>query len=204
VLHNVEDSTVGMVWAPSAVWDDEASVFHVFWSSRFYDRQDGGHTGKATPDRIRVASTKDFSSFTPARDYIRSDVPLIDQEFQYLGKPKHYARFVKNEKENRVYVEISNDGIFGKWTRVGNYITNDSPREGPASFADNNNPGLYHVLLDDYAKSPHYVPYETNNINGVGSFKKSNYQKFPSGLRHGSVTPVTQVEYDALSKRYSM
>jgi hypothetical protein len=192
-----------MVWAPSAVWDDERSEFHVFWSSRFYDRSDAEHKGKATLDRIRVSTTKDFTTFTPARDYIKSDTPVIDQEFQFLGNPGHYARFIKNEKENRVYHELSNDGLFGRWTRIGNYVSMDSPREGPASFADNVIPGLYHLLLDDYGPSKkRYTPYETNNISG-SNWKRSNYQKFPSGVEHGSVTPVTQSEYDALSKRYS-
>jgi hypothetical protein len=190
-----------MVWAPSAVWDDQRQEFSVFWSSRFYDASDRDHKGKATPDRIRVASTKDFTSFTPARDYIKANTPVIDQEFQYLGQPGHYARFIKNENENRVYQELSTDGLFGRWTRTGNYVVMDSPREGPASFADNVNPNVYHLLLDDYGSGQRYTPYEIGNINAPG-WKRSNYPRFPKGVEHGSVTQVTQQEYDALSKRY--
>jgi hypothetical protein len=187
-----------MVWAPSAVWDDSTSQFHVFWSSRFYKNDDAGHTGSATLDRIRYASTKDFTTFTPARDYIKSEIPLIDQEFQYLGTPGHYVRFLKNEKENKVYQEITTEGLFGSWKRIPGYAVNEAPREGPASFADNVTPGLYHLLLDDYKK---YVPFQTSNILSP-RWEKSNYPRFPNVLKHGSVTPLMREEYDAVAARY--
>lgn len=47
--------------------------------------------GNATLDRIR------YTTLAPAKDYIVSDVPLIDQGFQYLGELGHYARFLKSE-----------------------------------------------------------------------------------------------------------
>jgi hypothetical protein len=196
--HRVEDSTAGMVWAPSAVWDETSSRFHVFWSSRFYNMKDASHTQPATLDRIRYSSTNDFSTFTPAKDYIKSDIPLIDQEFQYLGKPGHYARFLKNEKENKVYQEMTTEGLFGSWKRIPGYVVNEAPREGPASFADNSKPGLYHLLLDDYKK---YVPFQTSNIASP-KWDRSNYPRFPSVLKHGSVTPLTREEYDAVASRY--
>ncbi|KAF2422616.1 family 43 glycoside hydrolase [Tothia fuscella] len=196
-LEIVEDATAGMVWAPSAVWDEATSQFHVFWSSRFYSKDDSGHTGTASIDKIRYATTRDFTSFSPAKDYIKADLPLIDQEFQYLGKPGNYVRFLKNEKNNQVYSEITSSGIFGTWTRLPGYVVNESPREGPASFADNNTPGMYHLLLDDYKR---YVPFQTSNINS-GGWQKSNYPRLPP-LKHGSVTPVTKTEYDALLAKY--
>ncbi|RDI80228.1 hypothetical protein Vi05172_g9736 [Venturia inaequalis] len=198
VLQTVESATAGMVWAPSAVWDGTSSQFHVFWSSRFYESSDTGHTGNATLDRIRYTTTKDFTTFTPAKDYIESDIPLIDQEFQYLGKPGHYARFLKNELLNQVYQETTTEGLFGTWTRIPGYVVNESPREGPASFADNVVPGLYHLLLDDYTK---YVPFQTTDILG-GKWVRSNYTGFPNVLKHGCVTPLLKGEFDAVAARY--
>jgi hypothetical protein len=187
-----------MVWAPSAVWDEASSQFHVFWSSRFYKNDDASHTGPATLDRIRYSSTKDFTTFTPAKDYIKSDIPLIDQEFQHLGKLGHYAHFLKNEKENKVYQEMTTEGLFGLWKRIPDYAVNEAPREGPASFADNTTPGRYHLLLDDYKK---YVPFQTSNISAP-KWEKSNYPRFPSVLKHGSVTPLIREEFDAVAARY--
>lgn len=195
----VEASTAGMLWAPSAVWDDVASQYDVFWSSRHYSSSDTGHTGTATLDRIRHATTKDFVTFSAPTDYAAlSDTPLIDQEFQYLGIEGCYARFLKNETTLQVYEETTTGGLFGTWTRVSGYVTTDSPREGPLSFQDNTTPGLYHLWLDNYTE---YVPLKTTSIE-TGGWTAESVSGFPTGLKHGSVTPLTQEEYDRIAAKY--
>lgn len=188
-----------MAWAPSAVWNDDESQYYVFWSSRLYDAADTEHTGTATLDRIRYATTTDFATFSAPQDYLApADTPLIDQEFQYLGEAGHYARFVKNETITQVYTETTTDGIFGTWTRVSDTVTSDYIHEGPASFQDNLDANLYHLWVDDYSQ---YVPYETSDIQG-DAWTLASTDGFPSGLKHGSVTPLTQEEYDALVAKY--
>ncbi|KAI5360181.1 putative glycosyl hydrolase, five-bladed beta-propellor domain superfamily [Septoria linicola] len=200
-LVEVETHTAGMVWAPSAVWDEGRGVWDVFWASRFYAEDDTEHRGQATLDRIRVGTTKDFMSWEgAARDYVAlEDTPLIDQEFQHLGGEK-WARFLKNETVNKNYQEISEDGIFGTWRRVDadGYVRDESPLEGTATFKDNVEEGLYHMLLDDYTQ---YVPFETMDIES-GVWTPSGFADFPRGLKHGSVTPLTQEEYDAVAAKY--
>ncbi|KAM5348277.1 hypothetical protein ACJ41O_008101 [Fusarium nematophilum] len=198
-LRIVEEDTAGMAWAPSVVWNDEEQQYYVFWASRHYASSDTGHTGVANLDRIRYATTRDFVNFSPPRDYhAPPNTPLIDQEFQYLGKPGAYARFLKNETVNKVYQETTEDGIFGTWTRVPGYVRPETPLEGPASFADIRTPGLYHLLLDDYTQ---YIPFETSNILSP-RWERSNFSGFPTGLKHGSVTPLTREEYDAVAAKY--
>ncbi|KAI1077798.1 glycoside hydrolase family 43 protein [Whalleya microplaca] len=198
-LKIVETGTAGMVWAPSAVWDDGTPQYYVFWSSRHYKSSDTAHAGTASLDRIRYATTTDFAIFSEPRDYLAlPDTPLIDQEFQKLGTSGAFARFLKNETTNQVYQETTSDGLFGTWTRVPGYVRNETPREGPASFADNVTPGLHHLLLDDYTE---YVPYETSNIYSP-TWKASSTSGFPTGLKHGSVTPLTKEEYNAVAAAY--
>jgi hypothetical protein len=198
-LRTVETSTAGMVWAPSAVWCDATSQYYVFWSSRHYSSSDTAHTGTATLDKIRYATTTDFVTFSSPADYVAlRDTPLIDQEFQYLGTEGSFARFLKNETTLQVYEETTTGGLFGTWTRVSGYVTTDSPREGPASFEDNATPGLYHLWLDNYTE---YVPYKTTTIT-EGGYSEDSVSGFPTGLKHGSVTPLTQEEYDRISAKY--
>lgn len=191
-----------MAWAPSAIWDASTSQFHLFWSSRHYSSSDTSHTGPANLDRIRYATTSDFKSFSPPQDYLSlEDTPVIDQEFAYLGTPNHWTRFLKNETVNQVYQETTTSGLFAgpeEWTRVEGYVREENPREGTAFFRNNLDESLWHLLLDDYTE---YVPFQTNDILG-GVWEPSDYPSFPSGLKHGSVTPLTQGEYDAASERY--
>ncbi|EGY14345.1 endo-1,4-beta-xylanase [Verticillium dahliae VdLs.17] len=198
-LRIIEDPTGGMAWAPSAVWDDETQQYFVFWASRHYAAADAEHAGPANLDRIRYATTRDFVSFSRPRDYhALPDTPLIDQEFQHLGAPGAYARFLKNETVNQVYQETTTDGLFGTWTRVPGYVRPESPLEGPASYADNLIAGRYHLFLDNYTE---YVPFVTSNV-ATGVWAPASREGFPRGLKHGSVTPLTQKEYDAVAARY--
>lgn len=73
-------------------------------------------------------------------------------------------------------------------------------REGAASFKDNLDPNVYHLWLDDYSGNGNYIPYQTSNIE-KGGYTRSTAPKFPSGLRHGSITPVTQAQYNALKAK---
>jgi hypothetical protein len=198
-LKTVEGATAGMVWAPSAVWDDATQQFYVFWASRLYASSDTAHTGTAGLDRIRYATTKDFKTFSAPKDYVApTNTPVIDQEFQYLGQKGHFTRFIKNETTLQVYQENTTGGLFGTWTRVPGYVTSGSPWEGTASFADNTVAGKYHILLDNYVE---YVPFETTNIKG-GKWAASSTLGFPTGLKHGSVTQLTQKEYNAVKAKF--
>ncbi|KAF9883377.1 hypothetical protein FE257_003544 [Aspergillus nanangensis] len=197
----IEDDTAGMAWAPSAVWDDTEQQYYLFWASRLYDTSDTAHTGDATLDRIRYTTTTDFATFSPPADYVARDgEPVIDQDFQYLGSPGAYARFIKDENVLQVYEETTTDGLLGEWTRLPGYIASDTQYEGAAAFADINTPGRYYVLLDNYEE---YVPFQTDDIQ-AGSWEKSDASQFPGGLKHGSVFLLTQEEYDAVVGTYGV
>lgn len=186
----LEESGAGMLWAPTVVEVD--GTFHVFWFTNMYHANDNGH--KADPSQWGVthySTTKDFKTFSPPKQY---DVKGMDLEFQKLGG-NSFARFAKNA--DKVFEEVSHDGLFGKWTRVGgqnSFVTNKMA-EGPASFRDNKQPNLFHLWLDDFSKSGTYLPYETNDILS-GHYTPSPAPHFPRNLRHGSVLPVTQKEYE--------
>lgn len=188
-----------MLWAPSAVWDDTTSQYYVFWSSQLYSSTDQSHRGTASLKRIRYATTKDFVTFTTPRDYLApAQNSIIDQEFLYLGQPGHYARFYKDESAgSHVMIEITSDGLFGTWTRLGS-VRGEGRREGPAAFADNTTPGKYYLFLDNYTQ---YLPFQTSNISAV-PWAVADWPNFPPGLKHGSVTPLTRQEYDAVVAKY--
>lgn len=195
----MEDETAGMLWAPSAVWDSDTSQYHVFWSTQLYSPSDPSHTGTATLKRIRYATTRDFAAFSPPKDYLAPPrSAIIDQEFLYLGKPGHFARFYKNETAgSRVVIETTTNGLFGSWKTIGNVRT-EGRREGPAAWADNTVPGRYYLLLDDYTQ---YLPFQTNDV-GTVPWGVPRWPDFPKGLKHGSVTPLTSGEYEAIRLRY--
>ncbi|KAF9784207.1 hypothetical protein IL306_007979 [Fusarium sp. DS 682] len=177
-LRIIESDTAGMAWAPSVVWDDPLKQYYVFWAARHYAASDPGHKGTATLDRIRYATTTDFKTFSAPKDYhALKDTGLIDQGFLYLGKPGHFARFLKNETINQVYQETTTTGLFGT--------------------------GLVSPDMSDLSRrlKAQYIPFQTSNILSP-KWEKSNFPNFPKGLKHGSVTPLTKKEYDAIAAKY--
>jgi hypothetical protein len=201
-LIEVEDSSAGMVWAPSAVFDEEKGMYLVHWASKFYSASDPGHTGTPSAIKLRAAYTSDFTSFTEPQDYIDySPTNVIDLEFLPLGN-NAYARFVKDESAKTVFTEVSTTGLFGTWTRPqGADSVVEAGVEGPAVYWDNQVEGKAHLLLDFYGADG-YRPYESTDVEG-GVWTASDRSAWPENLRHGSVLPITQAQSEALKARWA-
>ncbi|KAJ4316253.1 hypothetical protein N0V94_005532 [Neodidymelliopsis sp. IMI 364377] len=201
-LIEIENADAGMVWAPSAIWDDAKGQYLVHWASKFYAASDPGHTGAPGAIKLRYAYTSDFETFTEPADYINyAPTDVIDLEFLPLGN-NAYARFVKDETAKTVFTEISTEGLFGTWTRPqGPESVIESGVEGPAVYWDNEVEGKAHLLLDFYGADG-YRPYESVDVEG-GLWTASERSAWPEGLRHGSVLPITQAQGDALSAKWA-
>jgi hypothetical protein len=92
-----------------------------------------------------------------------------------------------------IIVEKSQGGLFGTWTTMGPRIQN---REGPLAFRDIDDPNKVHLWVDRFggANGYGYDAWETTSIAN-GAFTRSGKPVTPSGIRHGSVTPLTSGEY---------
>ncbi|KAK2760418.1 hypothetical protein FQN54_002488 [Arachnomyces sp. PD_36] len=196
----VEDDTAGMVWAPDAIWDPEQGQYLVHWASRFYDPSDPDHTGTPSESIMRYAHTSDFQTFTPASTLIdATPTSIIDLNILPLtpNTTTSYARFLKNESVKNVYMERSDTGLFGTWTRVGGEeaIIREGV-EGPAAYLDNEVEGKAYLLLDYYGEDG-YHPLESTDLDS-GEWVDSDRSEFPVERRHGSVIGVDGGRYEAL------
>ena len=171
-----------------------------------YSSSDTRHTGAPSSIRIRYAHTRDFRTFTAPRTYIdRSPTSIIDLDILPLypdADNQQYVRFMKDETRKNVFMEYSTTGLFGSWTRAGGGSgTIAAQVEGPAAYRDNLVDGKMHVLLDFYGGGG-YRPYESSGDLRDNRWTASSRGGFPSNLRHGSVLPVNQTLFDALSKKW--
>ncbi|PGH15614.1 hypothetical protein AJ80_05479 [Polytolypa hystricis UAMH7299] len=202
-LVKVENDNAGMVWAPDAIWDEEAGQYMVHWSSRFFAGNDPNHAGTRSASMIRYAYTSDFRTFSEPKTYIDpSPLSVIDLAFIHMGG-NSYARFLKNEASNpSVYMERSDNGLFGTWTRPGGpnaYIREGV--EGPYAYRDNLDPNKTYLLVDYYGADG-YRPLQSTNLNSQNSWVDADRSSFPQLRRHGSVISITQDRYDALQAKW--
>jgi hypothetical protein len=166
-----------------------------------YTATDTAHTGTPGPSVIRYAYTSDFRTFTAPETFISAGTtPIIDLSILPLGGTS-YVRFLKNESATNVYMERSDTGLFGTWTRPGGATAIiRSSVEGPASDLDNQVAGKAHLLLDYYG-SDGYRPFESTDLSSQ-TWTDSNRTNFPSNRRHGSVIGIDQVAYTALNAKW--
>ncbi|ORY61689.1 glycoside hydrolase family 43 protein [Pseudomassariella vexata] len=202
-LVTVEDATAGMVWAPEAIWDASKGQYLVHWASKFYSASDTSHTGTPSNIRIRYSYTSDFKTFTAPQIYIdNSPTDIIDLDILPLDSSgTSYLRFMKDETAKTVFMESSTNGLFGSWVRAGgNSGIITSQVEGPAAYRDNQVENKVHVLLDFYGGDG-YRPYESTEPKS-NQWTASSRSAFPTNLRHGSVLPINQTLYNALSTKW--
>ncbi|KFZ12036.1 hypothetical protein V501_04434 [Pseudogymnoascus sp. VKM F-4519 (FW-2642)] len=202
-LIKVENDQAGMVWAPDAIWDASKGQYLVHWASKFYSTSDSQHTGTPGASQIRYAYTSDFKTFTSPQTLIAASTPVIDLAILQLPQygANSYARFLKDESASLVYMERSDNGLFGTWTRPGGASAwIHTQVEGPYAYLDNQVNGKVNLLLDYYG-SDGYRPFTSTNLN-ANAWVDGDRTNFPTYLRHGSVIGINQARYDALNAKW--
>lgn len=93
--------------------------------------------------------------------------------------------------------QTSTNGLFGDWTAAEGTIKDSSGYEGPYAFWDNVEHGLAYLLCDKVGGSAgNHAWQSTDGTSGTFTGNNTHDLAF---MRHLSVLPVTQVQYDALS-----
>lgn len=196
-LVKVAPDDAGCTWAPEAVYDEERGEYMVFWASLTARDNFSKH-------RIWAAHTKDFKTFSEPFIYIEKPNTVIDTTI--IRDRGVYYRFTKDERYKAITMETSPQ-LMGGWEDVSDFSLNRlTGYEGPTCFQiappSEGQPARWCLLLDWYSRGKGYQPYETADL-ATGDFQPSEQMTFPfSPVRHGTVVPVTQTEFDALINRW--
>lgn len=182
----------GCVWAPEAVYDEEARDYLVFWASK------NGRDGFAK-QRIWASRTKDFRTFGKPFIYIDKPNHVIDTDIVREGG--RYYRFSKDEQTKAITME-SGAKLGGPWQEVAGFsLAKLEGYEGPQCYplepATDGKPGQWCLVLDRYSKGTGYQPFVTSDL-AKGQFTEAPGFRFPFRFRHGSVLPLTAAEYERL------
>ncbi|MEK4361132.1 immunoglobulin-like domain-containing protein [Paenibacillus sp. FSL M8-0212] len=195
----VAPEEAGNTWAPEIMYDKTTGEYIVFWASRMFD--DASHTGSAY-QKMMYSKTRDFYTFTEPQVYLDYGYSIIDTTMiEHEGK---VYRFTKDEQDNgaaapfgkMVFQEVGNSILDPTFKMINQGVGNIKWVEGPTIFKSNTDEKWY-LFVDEFGGRG-YIPFETTNLaSGVWTLS-SNYN-LPASPRHGTVIPITQREYDALS-----
>ncbi|SPC60576.1 related to Crg1 protein (Putative arabinase) [Ustilago sp. UG-2017b] len=165
-----------MAWAPEAIWLEDEQRFLVYWSSNKF--ADASHSGDPDYDKNYSSYTTDFVTFTAPEVFmdLGNNTGVIDLT---IGRGPtnggdQYVRFFKDESVYKV--------------------------RGQENTSDRSL-----VFLDQYGRNPAgYYPYSADN--GIDQYGFTDLG-FPSGmptqLKHGSIKPLTQAQYDEINAAWA-
>ncbi|MGO4369235.1 glycoside hydrolase family 43 protein [Paenibacillus sp. MCAF20] len=192
----------GCAWAPEAIYDEEEGDYLVFWASS-RDARDGQGRGL----HIYCSKTKDFRTLTSAEPYIsRGETSsIIDTTMIKTG-----GKYYRASGDGQITIE-SSDRLLGEWTLVstleslGLELTGKDV-EGPQFFKFNGE-DKWGLLVDQYSTSRGYLPIVTTDIGDTTGvcWRKPAPEQYSFGnlkKRHGSILPITKIEYDAILAKW--
>lgn len=195
----VAPEEAGNTWAPEIMYDKTTGEYIVFWASRMFD--DASHTGNAY-QQMMYSKTRDFYTFTEPKVYLDYGYSIIDTTMiEHDGK---VYRFTKDERDNGVtapfgkmiFQEMGDSILDPTFKMINQGVGNMKWVEGPTIFKSNTEEKWY-LFVDEFGGRG-YIPFETTNL-ASGEWTLSSNYNLPASPRHGTVIPITQSEYDALS-----
>ncbi|MBX3426892.1 MAG: glycoside hydrolase family 43 protein [Pirellulales bacterium] len=197
----VAPEEAGCVWAPEAIYDEEAGDYLVYWAST--TKRDN-----YAKQRIWAAHTRDFHAFDKPFVYIERPHHVIDVHIARDGDV--YYRFMKDDEEKSVSM-ASSKKLTGPWQEMEQFTAGKGKNfEGPICYqleaaADAQAPA-WTLLLDNVsdrigAGAFGYMPFVSNDLS-TGQFAPATDFQFPYAFRHGSVLAITKDELERLKSAY--
>ncbi|MDQ8734562.1 glycoside hydrolase family 43 protein [Paenibacillus sp. LHD-38] len=182
----------GCTWAPEVFRDSSSDVYYLFWASML----DGSLPDTDRYHRMMVAETKDFVTFSKPKVYMDYGYSVIDTtmiEAQGSVYRISKGQNIMLESGSSFYdpsFKLINGSVEQPYLRQG---------EGPIIFKSNTEDKWY-AFIDEYVDRG-YIPLETTDLSS-GIWSLPEHYSLPASPRHGSVIPVTKLEYDRLLERY--
>ncbi len=169
-------------WAPEVFYDEKNSRYGIYWS------------GNTDYNRTYVNYTADFINVTSNQVLFDPGYDVIDSHIISNGGTNYL--FFKDERSSGKRIKAAkstsfNPGSFSVFTP--NFITSANT-EGPITFKDNNS-NTWYMYADLFAKNGIFECWKTTDLN-ANSWQSVTNISVPSGVRHGSIVPVTQAELD--------
>lgn len=197
----VSPPEAGNTWAPKAFWFPERGSWLVFWASALFPPDQDRAAG--TYQRMMVAETDDFQTFSQARTYLDLGHDVIDATF--LADGDSWYRFSANvqapgglpDRGRHIYGEVGSSLLDPAFAPLSEDIGKCAmvQAEGPAVAADPEG-GRWYLLADEFGMRG-YQLFTTTDLS-LGTWQHMPDAALPAGARHGSLLAISAEERDRL------
>ena len=199
------DISAGNTWAPEAIYDEKTSEYLVYWSSRIQGLNFDKH-------RIYVAKTRDFKTFSSPKLYIETSNSCIDASILKVGDT--YYRLLKDENTLNITLSASTSLLdYSNTTAIGNSFSKINNAELESYTGGYEGATMFQfigeerwcALVDEYTNARRgYIPFISTDISATNSLSlmPDGQYLMPTGAKHGTVIPITEVEYQTLKSKW--
>ena len=198
----VAPARFGMAWAPTVVYDEDASVYRVFFSATTFDGADPEHVGHAAA-AVHMVTTTDFVTFSAPAPYLALATGVIDLVAVPDGPAVHV--FAKHDDRDAasqgVFHQVRNGFDDPRPVTVAVRVGSDDGDhvEGPLVFRENAGDRWF-LWVDRYGRDPQGFRAFVSTDLGSGRWDRVPDEDFhlPELTKHGSVIALTRSEWDTL------
>lgn len=198
VLEEVGAEGAGCVWAPEAIYDEEAGNYLVFWASNIAME---GETERK--QRIFAARTVDFHTFTEPEIYLERENHVIDTTMTWANGM--YYRFSKDETTKNIRVDRGKSLDRENFTDVSVPVLEQLHGvEGPEIYYLKER-GEWCLIVDRFQGDLGYLPLVCHDLETC-DFRILDDSEYDMGItkkRHGGILSITEEEYQALKRHAS-
>ncbi|CAM3401983.1 glycoside hydrolase family 43 protein [Paenibacillus lupini] len=185
----VAPSDAGCTWAPEIFYDARHQHFKVFWAS-MADSFPGRY------HRMMYVTTKDFVQFSKPKVYMDYGYSVLDATLI-----EHHGQIYRFTKGKNIIQEEGQYFEDDSYTMIHHQVELDFMvrGEGPIIFKSNVEEKWY-LFIDEFGFRG-YIPLVTSDLSS-GTWQMPAHYSLPDRPRHGSVIPVTALEYERLLQVY--
>jgi hypothetical protein len=204
-LVEVAPPQAGNVWAPKAF--HRGDEWLVFWASAIYDDDDD--RAAASYQRILMARTTDFRTFTTPEPYLDLGHDVIDVTFaQFQGAVLRFSANAQSSQPDKtagfhIFVERGTDLLDTAFEPVA--VDVGKPEldraEGPAVACSFDGNAVY-LFIDEFMGRGYQLFTSCDPLSGT--FTHASAADLPRHARHGSLLPITAAERDRLVRAYGL
>ncbi|MFI6159569.1 glycoside hydrolase family 43 protein [Micromonospora haikouensis] len=176
-------------WAPTVFWDAGRGQYAIVYSAN------------TSTDLFLVNYTSDFRTVSAPQTYFSPGFPILDADIRVSGGVTYL--FYKNLSNGNLYGARSSTGAPNSFTTYTSGLRQGNAIEG-AHLVPRNDGGAWWLWGDSFSpvNNDMYM-WSTSNVGG-NSWSVMNQRDYtpPLNCKHGSITGITDAEYNAAVSRW--
>ncbi len=176
-------------WSPEVFYDAKNSRYGIYWS------------GNTDYNRTYINYTTDFNTVTSNQIFFDPGFDVIDSDVISNGSTNYL--FFKDERSTGKRIKAAKSTSFDPKSFTvftSNFLTSANT-EGPITFKDNTS-NTWYMYADLFSQGGVFECWKTTDLNATSWTKVTDFS-VPSGVRHGSIVPVTAFELYNIKAKWS-